>query len=133
MRKAEFDPAALDDLRWWVEHDRKMAIRIFRLIQAMLRTPFVGSGKPEPLRYELKGTWSRRFLFSSTFCPLFVSRQYVRRRLVSARRQNSQRHRTRSALRQLESQSSLTYEVLSRGPSNKTGSCPGKNGDVNRF
>ena len=60
MRQAEFDPAAVEDLLWWVEHDRKTAIRTLRLIQETLRSPFEGTGKPEPLRHELKGAWSRR-------------------------------------------------------------------------
>ena len=60
MRQAEFDPAALDDLAWWVETDRKTAVRAFRLVRETLRTPFSGTGKPEPLRHELRGAWSRR-------------------------------------------------------------------------
>jgi toxin YoeB len=60
MRRAEFDPAALEDLTWWVEHDRKTALRVLRLVGETLRTPFEGTGKPEPLKHELKGAWSRR-------------------------------------------------------------------------
>ncbi len=60
MRRAEFDPAALEDLAWWVEHDRKTGLRVFRLVAETLRTPFDGTGKPEPLRHELRGAWSRR-------------------------------------------------------------------------
>lgn len=60
MRRAEFDAAALEDLGWWVEHDRKMALRVLRLVRETLRTPFAGTGKPEPLRHELQGAWSRR-------------------------------------------------------------------------
>ena len=60
MRQAEFDAAALEDLMWWVQHDRKTALRVFRLIRETLRTPFSGTGKPEPLRHELQGAWSRR-------------------------------------------------------------------------
>jgi len=60
VRRAEFDVAALDDLAWWVQTDRKVAVRTFRLIRECLATPFTGTGKPEPLRYELKGAWSRR-------------------------------------------------------------------------
>ena len=60
MRRAEFDPAALEDLVWWVQHDRKTALRVLRLIREVLRTPFSGTGKPEALRHELQGAWSRR-------------------------------------------------------------------------
>jgi toxin YoeB len=60
VRQAEFDPAALEDLLWWVQHDRKTALRTLRLVQETLRTPFEGTGKPEPLRHELRGAWSRR-------------------------------------------------------------------------
>ena len=60
MRGVEFDPDAFDDLAWWVEQDRKAAIRIIRLIREVQRTPFEGTGKPEPLRHELRGAWSRR-------------------------------------------------------------------------
>ena len=60
MRQAEFDAAALEDLVWWVQHDRKTALRLLRLIRETLRTPFEGTGKPEPLRHELRGAWSRR-------------------------------------------------------------------------
>jgi toxin YoeB len=56
----EFDPAAFDDLAWWVEQDRSKALRIIRLIKEVQRDPFQGVGKPEPLRHELAGCWSRR-------------------------------------------------------------------------
>lgn len=60
MRSLEFDPAAFDDLAWWVQHDRKRAQRILRLIQETVANPFEGIGKPEPLKNELVGCWSRR-------------------------------------------------------------------------
>jgi toxin YoeB len=56
----EFDPAGFEDLAWWIEKDRKMAQRIVKVIQAIQRDPFGGIGKPEPLRHELAGCWSRR-------------------------------------------------------------------------
>jgi toxin YoeB len=56
----EFDAAAFEDLAWWVEQDRAQALRIIRLIRDVQREPFVGAGKPEPLKHELKGCWSRR-------------------------------------------------------------------------
>lgn len=60
MRNLEFDPAALEDLAWWVQQDRKKALRILRLIQETQRDPFGGIGKPEPLKRELAGCWSKR-------------------------------------------------------------------------
>jgi toxin YoeB len=55
-----FDPNALDDLRHWVETDRRKALKVIDLIEIVMRTPFEGIGKPEPLRHELAGCWSRR-------------------------------------------------------------------------
>lgn len=60
MRNLEFDTDAFDDLAWWVEKDRKVALRIIKLVQVIQRDPFAGVGKPEPLRHELAGCWSRR-------------------------------------------------------------------------
>ena len=59
-KSLEFDPSALDDLAWWVQQDRKKALRIIRLVQETARDPFGGIGKPEPLKHELAGCWSKR-------------------------------------------------------------------------
>ncbi|MHC1781314.1 MAG: Txe/YoeB family addiction module toxin [Anaerolineaceae bacterium] len=59
-RLAVFQPEFIEDLRWWVETDRKLALRVFDLIEAILRDPFSGIGKPEPLKYLTPGAWSRR-------------------------------------------------------------------------
>ena len=59
-RKAVFHPEFRQDLRYWVETDRKIALRVFELIEGILRDPFTGIGKPEPLKYLLAGCWSRR-------------------------------------------------------------------------
>jgi toxin YoeB len=56
----EFDANAFDDLRWWVEHDRRVAMRIMKLILEVQRDPHQGAGQPEPLKHELAGCWSRR-------------------------------------------------------------------------
>jgi toxin YoeB len=58
--EAVFQPEFLEDLRYWVETDRKLALRALDLIEATLRDPFQGIGKPEPLRYLAPGAWSRR-------------------------------------------------------------------------
>jgi toxin YoeB len=48
------------DLRYWVETDRRVALRALELVENILRDPFSGIGKPEPLKYVLAGCWSRR-------------------------------------------------------------------------
>ena len=60
QRQAVFQPEFIEDLRFWVETDRKLALRTLELIEAILRDPFSGIGKPEPLKYLAPGTWSRR-------------------------------------------------------------------------
>jgi len=59
-REAIFHPELRQDLRYWVETDRKIALRAFELIEGILRDPLTGIGKPEPLKYMLAGCWSRR-------------------------------------------------------------------------
>ena len=58
--EAVFHPEFRQDLRYWVETDRRVALRAFELVEGILRDPFTGIGKPEPLRYALAGCWSRR-------------------------------------------------------------------------
>jgi toxin YoeB len=60
VRSLEFDPHAFEDLAWWVEHDRKVALRMIKLIREIQRSPFEGTGQPEPLKHELTGCWSGR-------------------------------------------------------------------------
>ena len=55
-----FDPKALEHLRYWTDADRRKALKIFDLIDTTLKFPFEGIGKPEPLKFELSGSWSRR-------------------------------------------------------------------------
>lgn len=59
-REAVFHSEFREDLRWWVETERRVALRVLELVEAVLRDPYKGIGKPEPLRYELAGSWSRR-------------------------------------------------------------------------
>jgi toxin YoeB len=59
-RLAVFHPEFREDLRFWVETDRRVALRALDIVEAILRHPFEGSGKPEPLKYLASGTWSRR-------------------------------------------------------------------------
>lgn len=60
MRNLEFDIAALEDLAWWIQQDRSKALRIVNLITEVMRDPIKGIGKPEPLKHDFKGCWSRR-------------------------------------------------------------------------
>lgn len=59
-RAAVFQSEFREDLRYWVETDRRTALRILDLVEAVIRDPFQGIGKPEPLKYLGAGLWSRR-------------------------------------------------------------------------
>ena len=59
-RLAIFQPEFLQDLRFWVKKERGVAVRVLDLVDAVMRDPFEGPGKPEPLKYVLVGCWSRR-------------------------------------------------------------------------
>ncbi len=59
-REAFFQPEFLEDLRYWVNTDWKLALRALDLVEATLCDPFQGLGKPEPLRHLAPGAWSRR-------------------------------------------------------------------------
>lgn len=58
--KITFTPESWKDYLFWQEKDKKILTRINELIRDIVRSPFSGLGKPEPLRYEFKGCWSRR-------------------------------------------------------------------------
>jgi toxin YoeB len=60
MKNLEFFPAAFQEYQEWIETDRRIALRIGDLIRDILRHPFEGIGKPEPLKHQFKGYWSRR-------------------------------------------------------------------------
>jgi toxin YoeB len=59
-REAVFQSKFLEDLTYWVKTDRKAALRVLELVDAMLEDPFEGIGKPEPLKFGFAGCWSRR-------------------------------------------------------------------------
>lgn len=59
-RLAVCHPEFLDDLRYWVDNDRRVARRLLDLVEAALRDPVAGIGKPEPLKYLGADVWSRR-------------------------------------------------------------------------
>ncbi len=58
--RLEFKPSAFEDLQYWVATNARMAKRLMKLIEATQRHPFEGIGKPEPLKNQLSGWWSRR-------------------------------------------------------------------------
>lgn len=58
--KIVFADRGWEDFTYWVETDRRIAARIVRLIHDIEHQPFEGLGKPEPLRHDLTGFWSRR-------------------------------------------------------------------------
>ena len=60
MRKLILEKNAVEDFEFWAKNDLKIMKRIAELFLAVLKDPFQGIGKPEPLRNELKGYWSRR-------------------------------------------------------------------------
>jgi toxin YoeB len=59
-REAVLHPEFIEDLRYWVKSDRRTALRSLEIVEATLRDPFSGIGKPEPLKYLAPNTWSRR-------------------------------------------------------------------------
>jgi len=59
-RVAVFHPEFREDLKYWVKVDRGTALRLLELVEAVIREPFGGIGKPEPLKFMLAGCWSRR-------------------------------------------------------------------------
>jgi toxin YoeB len=58
--KKVWEDSAWDDYLYWQNTDRKMLKKVNELIKSCERTPFSGIGKPEPLKENLKGFWSRR-------------------------------------------------------------------------
>jgi toxin YoeB len=77
-------PEAMEDLRHWVQHDRKLAIKVLDLIEAARRDPFGGIGKPEPLKNLGSDVWSRRitredrlvYRVSETFIDVLQARYH---------------------------------------------------------
>ncbi len=60
MRNITFAPEAFEQFNDWAAQDKKIHRKIITLINDIIRQPFAGLGKPEPLKHELKGYWSRR-------------------------------------------------------------------------
>jgi len=55
-----FTSNAWEEFEYWIDNDQDIVARIKDLVKAIKQDPFKGIGKPEPLRYDLKGYWSRR-------------------------------------------------------------------------
>ena len=68
-----FSKRAWDDYIYWQAHDKQNLIKINSLIKETLRNPFKGTGKPEPLRNNLKGYWSRRITKEHRFVYKFIA------------------------------------------------------------
>lgn len=60
QRETIFQPEFREDLRFWVETNQRVALKVLDLVEAIVREPFTGLGKPEPLKYLGAGVWSRR-------------------------------------------------------------------------
>ncbi|HCM1953349.1 TPA: Txe/YoeB family addiction module toxin [Salmonella enterica subsp. salamae serovar 9,46:z4,z24:z39:z42] len=58
--KLTWSEEAWEDYLYWQETDKRMVKKINELVKDIRRTPFEGKGKPEPLKYNLSGFWSRR-------------------------------------------------------------------------
>lgn len=56
----QFTQKAWEDYEYWLETDVEVAIRIKELLKDIRKSPFKGLGKPEPVKFDLKGYWSRR-------------------------------------------------------------------------
>ena len=58
--RLEFKQRAFEDLQYWIATNARMVKKVMKLIEDTKRTPFGGIGKPEPLKNELSGWWSKR-------------------------------------------------------------------------
>ncbi|AFY77267.1 toxin-antitoxin system, toxin component, Txe/YoeB family [Pleurocapsa sp. PCC 7327] len=59
-RDLVFDVSFLEDLTYWVKTNRKISLRLLSLVEEIRRNPFIGTGKPERLKYQDGNVWSRR-------------------------------------------------------------------------
>lgn len=75
QRLTVFQREFIEDLCFWVDKDRRIALRAFDLIEAVMRDPFAGIGKPEPLKHKLAGVWSRRLTLEHRIVYLVTDNQ----------------------------------------------------------
>ena len=59
-RVSIFEPEFREDFRHWIDTERRVALRLLVIVESVMRDPFRGIGKPEPLKYMGPGIWSRR-------------------------------------------------------------------------
>jgi len=59
-RDSCFMPEFREDLAYWVKQDRKVALKCLKIVEDVMRDPFKGLGKPEPLKFMGSGVWARR-------------------------------------------------------------------------
>ena len=76
-RQAVFSPHFREDLRYWVSKNRKTALRVLDLIEAIMREPFQGIGKPEALKYLGPGIWSRRITKQDRLVYIVEEKQII--------------------------------------------------------
>ena len=82
MKEVVLDPQAIEDIKWWIKQDKKLALKIMELIEYLPTSPLSGKGKPEKLRFNLSGFWSRRI--TQEHCLVYeVTDDFVR--VVSCR------------------------------------------------
>lgn len=60
QRVSIFEPEFREDLQHWIEIERRVALRLMDIVDSVMRDPFTGLGKPEPLKHLGPGVWSRR-------------------------------------------------------------------------
>lgn len=72
-RDLVFDIQFLEDLKYWVETNRKIALRLLSLVEEIQRNPFEGTGKPEPLKYQDANVWSRRLTQSDRIVYIVIN------------------------------------------------------------
>lgn len=77
MRQLVFHAQGWEDFSYWAMNDRSITKRVLRLITETLRDPFDGIGKPEPLKYALPGTWSRRITDEHRLVYLVTDKEIV--------------------------------------------------------
>jgi len=59
-RASVFESEFREDLRYWIEAERRVALRLLDIVESIMRDPFEGIGKPEPLKHMGPGVWARR-------------------------------------------------------------------------
>lgn len=77
MRRLAFHSQGWEDFSYWVQNDRATSKRLLRLVAEVLRDPFEGIGKPEPLKHSMPGAWSRRITDEHRLVYLVTDKEIV--------------------------------------------------------